>query len=70
MIVKFEHIYTEIDWDKQQLLVSKNSDVVVLTNGEHKLGLFEGLSIDTNPEFSKEWNKSNFKKFYGTILND
>lgn len=59
-----------IDFDKQQLLISKDSSVIVLTNGEHKSLDFEGISICDTPEFSQSWSKSFFIFFTGSISND
>ena len=70
MKIEFKQTENEIDFDKQQLLTSINSEIIVLTNGEHSVNRFEGISIDRNPEFSKDWDKSFFKIFNGTISND
>ena len=68
MLVHFKT--EEINWNIQQLLISKITNKIVLTNGNHNEETFEGLSICESPEFSSTFYKENFKLFTGAISND
>lgn len=63
-IVKTEQTVNEIDWSRSQLVKSKNSSNIVLTNGIHKKDSFCGTVIikDTYDvgAFFKDWDKSDF----------
>ena len=65
----------EIDWDKQQLLITETGKTILLTDGKHKGNYFSGLCLTfgayiDNPHYSEEWVKSNFEVYNGTISND
>lgn len=50
-----------IDWDKPQLVYF--NDIVVLTTGYHHKDRFEGVKINSDFEYSKDWFKSLFKPY-------
>lgn len=71
--VKVEIVNPEINWSKIQLLRTSDGDVV-LSNGNHKGGVFEGTAVNTVigshfsvGYYSDSWNKSAFKPFDGKI---
>ena len=62
----------DIDWDIPQLLFSKDSGLVLATNGKHNKEHFEALVITGNffrrkNYFSTTWGKEPFTKFKGTL---
>ena len=64
-----------IDWDKQQLVISKTNKTIVLTDGLNEKETFSGLCLNygdyiDNPHYSDKWGKSNFIIYDGNISND
>jgi hypothetical protein len=74
MKINFKKDGEIIDWTEQQILISHDDSLIILTNGIFNSDSFEGMSIgmsiDSKPDFSDKWKKSAFKKFYGTISNE
>jgi len=50
-----------IDWDKPQLVYSGTT--IVATTGRHKGFCFEGVKINSDFQYSKDWFKSLFKPY-------
>lgn len=74
MIIEIEKNEENIDWDKQNILISHDEDTIVITDGEHNATEFSGLAInhgmyEGNPQFNNDWVKNCFKLFKGTIKN-
>ena len=62
----------DIDWDIPQLLISKDSGLVLASNGKHNKEHFEALVIVGNffrqkNYFLTNWGKEFFTKFKGTL---
>ena len=62
-----------IDWEKPQLLLSKDSGLIVITNGNHKDKRFEATVIKAGSlhdigDFSSIFGKRFFKK--GSVIID
>ena len=49
------------DWDKPQLVYSGTT--IIATTGRHKGFFFEGVKINSDFEYSKDWFKSLFKPY-------
>jgi hypothetical protein len=59
----------EIDWNKQQLVISKTNNDIILTTGEHSGEIFSGVIIPSSeskhkPQFDEHWDKRSFVLFY------
>lgn len=55
----------EIDWSKPMVVKFKTSDLFILTDGEHRGGIFSGIVIYGDDRYtvslkSIEWSKSSF----------
>lgn len=65
-----------IDWNKPQLLISKENNKVISTTGRHQDGRFEALvvlsdsKVQPKNHFSIGWAKNSFKIFKGTLTNN
>jgi hypothetical protein len=62
----------DINWDIPQLLISKDSGLVLASNGKHNKRHFEALVIVGNGflvqnQFITTWKKEPFTKFKGTL---
>ena len=65
----------EIDWNKQQLVISKEDNDIILTTGDHRGENFSGVIIPSStsshkPHFDECWNKGSFVLFRKSITND
>jgi hypothetical protein len=65
----------EIDWSKQQLVISKENNDIILTTGDHSGENFSGIIIPSStsshkPHFDNCWNKGSFVLFNKPIAND
>lgn len=61
-----------INWNKVQLVKSRKSELVVLTNGTHSERLFTGTAVNGNFDvrvgtFAAMWVKELFEPFEGTL---
>lgn len=54
-----------IDWSKPQWVIDQESNMAILTNGQHEGGKFEGTCLPCscclNGKFAKDWTKSYYK---------
>ena len=54
-----------IDWSKPQWVIDQESNMAILTNGQHEGSKFEGTCLPCsscpNGEFAKDWTKSYYK---------
>jgi hypothetical protein len=65
----------EIDWNKQQLVISKTNHDIILTTGDHSGENFSGVIIPSStsshkPHFDNCWDKRSFVLFKKSITND
>lgn len=74
MQIEIEKNEEQINWDKQNILISKDEDIIIITDRRHEDGVFSGTTLDfgcyTNHGcYQENWKKSEFKLFKGTIKN-